>query len=382
MKNLKKYRSKRLFFLSIFADKFDGMKRLFKIVTIAFAFESALISNLFADTIHIVKKGETLYSISRLYGVSVETVQKANNLSSNNVRVEQKLTIPDADSDNANISSTKNEVVTSENVEKSESHNHIVQRGETLYSISRLYDKSVELLKSVNGLSGNNVMVGQKIVIPADDVQINDVATVSDSVNEEKSDKKDEKKRTSKKDIYYTVENGDTWLGIARDHGLSLTELQRLNNANENTMLKIGQRIKVEKVPDIDDPHVYDSKKKGDTSLVWPVKATTVSYVTGKVNGVRLSSRKNETVKSIASGTVTFSGAFRGFGNVVLIQAPSGLLYSYTHLGKVKVSKGDSIKSGMEIGSAGIDIFSQQPCVYFMVYKDNKNIDPAKAPRG
>lgn len=356
----KNFAFRRLFFLRFQADKYDDMKRLFKNVAFSLIFGGISLAIAPADTVHIVKKGETLYSISRLYGVSVDAIRDANGLSGNNVRVDQKLSVPDPAPAQAAESAEESAV-------------HIVQKGETLYSISRLYDRPIDDIKAVNGLSGNNVMVGQKLSIPP---------LSSGGKNSAPAEKKDaQEARAPQKDIYYVVERGDSWLGIARDHGLSFSEILALNNADENTMLRIGQRVKVVNVPDLDDPHMYDTKK-GDSSLVWPVKASEVTYVSGKVNGVMLSAKKNEPVKSLCSGTVLVSGVYRGFGNVVFVRSKSGLIYSYSGLGRTTVSKGDVVNSGAEIGTAGIDRFRQQPCVYLMVFQDERNIDPAKAPRG
>ena len=69
-----------------------------------------LTAALFADTTYKVEKGDTLYSISRKYQITVAELRTANNLSENDViKVGQKLIIPDADIGTAAaLSSTKN----------------------------------------------------------------------------------------------------------------------------------------------------------------------------------------------------------------------------------------------------------------------------------
>ena len=131
----------------------------------------------------------------------------------------------------------------------------------------------------------------------------------------------------------------------------------------------------------ISDTHNY-SEKKGDPNLVWPVQKPEVTYVNGKVSGVTLSAKKDEPVDAIKSGTVMFSGTYRGFGNVVFIQSKTGHIYAYTGLGKVLVSKGDYIDFKTQIGTAGINSYSSKSQISLMVFQNGLPIDPAKAPRG
>jgi len=343
------------------------MERLFKIVVLTSLF-SFSVSPFFAETIHIVKKGETLYSISRSYGVSVEAIQNANGFANNNVRVEQKITIPDSPS----------KKIDSKTSEKADTH--VVNKGETLYSISRIYNISVDELKSLNNLSNNNVKIGQELIISKN---VPKAVTVDSKELKKTSDIEKTSVSSKNPDIYYTVQKGDTWLGIAITYGLTLSEIQKINNVTDADIIKVGQRVKVSKIPDLkdNDPHVYSSKK-GDASLVWPVKTSDVTYVTGKVNGVSLTAKKNETVKSITSGNVVVAGTYRGYGNVVFVQNKTGHIYAYTGLSNVHVSKGDYVDFGSDVGTVGIDAYTQNPQVNLMVFQKSTPIDPAKAPRG
>src|SRR5574344_648481 len=303
---------------------------------------------------------------------------------------------------------------------------HIVQKGETLYSLSRTYHTTVsEICKANNIADGVSVKAGQKIVIPGDQTDSSSSSKTSaptDSQPEAKSDTKSD----SMPAVRYIVQKGDTWYGIARRSNISVKELLALNTAESGGDLKVGQRINVPApsssansssskntsvnksssdtgnkasantdsrisssdtmelpLPDIasSDPHNY-SDKKGDSSLVWPVQSPSVTYVNGKVSGVKLSAKRNESVTAIRAGTVMFSGMYRGFGNVVFIQSKTGHIYAYTGLGSVKVTKGDYITFGDEIGTAGVDSYTEKPQMSLMVFQNGLPIDPAKAPRG
>ena len=271
-----------------------------------------------------------------------------------------------------------------------EQKTHTVQKGETLFSISRQYSLSVNELRQLNGLSDTSILkVGQ-------------VLKVSSATEEESAPLKNDFED-------YTVKAGDTLYSIARANNITVAELKKINNFDDDAVLKYGVVIKVpsatvettssstpssslkESVTDeteeillsvTEDPRKYDSNKKGNKNLEWPVKAEDVTYVTGKISGVSITSKKNEPVVAIKEGTVTYSGFYRGFGNVVFIKSSSGYIYVYCGLGSVSVTLGSTLKHGDKIGTVGVDSLSGKYQISLMVYKNGKVIDPASAPRG
>lgn len=255
---------------------------------------------------------------------------------------------------------------------------HKVKKGETLYSLGRKYQITVSELRAANNLSEKDVIKeGQKLIIPSADIE--NAATLSgNSVNN----------LNTKKTEVYTVKKGDTLYGIAKKHGIKVAELYSLNGMTTNDVLKLGQKIKVpvkssDEMPNIEDldPRKYVTKTT-DPNLKWPVKNPKVTYVKGKVSGVQLTSKSNESVSNIRSGTVVFTGAYRGFGEVVFVQSKTGLVYAYTGLSSIKVKKGDYVVYGDVLGKAGVDAVSKTNGIKLMVIQNGVYIDPAKAPRG
>jgi len=100
---------------------------------------------------HLVKKGETLYAISKQYGVSVEQLKMWNNKTDNNIKAGQELWIE---------KQVNNTTPTNSTVIK-----HVVKKGETLFSISRQYGCSVAELRKWNQLSNDNLQIKQKLII-------------------------------------------------------------------------------------------------------------------------------------------------------------------------------------------------------------------------
>ena len=256
---------------------------------------------------------------------------------------------------------------------------HKVKKGETLYSIGKKYQITVSELRAANNLSEKDVIkVGQKLVIPSADIE-NAATLASDTKNN----------ISTKKTEVYTVKKGDTLYGIAKKYDIKVAELFSLNGMSSKDVLKVGQKIKVpaknseDDLPNIKDldPRTYVSKTT-EPGLKWPVKNPTVTYVKGKVSGVQLTSEAKESVTNIRAGTVVFTGAYRGFGEVVFVQSKTGLVYAYTGLSSSKVKKGDYVVFGDVLGKAGIDSMSKKNGIKLMVIQNGEYIDPAKAPRG
>ena len=119
-------------------------------------------------TTHTVEAGETLFRISRQYGVSVGDIRSWNELSSDNLEVGQRLVISgdgvaDGDRQEEAISQPSGEAQAS----RPSQGYHEVARGETLYSISRQYNMSVSNLQSLNNLSSTTLSVGQRLIVDA-----------------------------------------------------------------------------------------------------------------------------------------------------------------------------------------------------------------------
>ena len=93
---------------------------------------------------YTVKSGDSLYSIAKKYGITVDELKKANGLTSNNLSLNQKLVIPE----------TKGEI------------GYVVKAGDSLYSIAQKYNITVDELKKANGLTTNTLTIGQELTIP------------------------------------------------------------------------------------------------------------------------------------------------------------------------------------------------------------------------
>ncbi len=122
-----------------------------------------------SDGTILVGAGETLYSLSKKYNISVDELKKTNNLVDNNLTLGQKLIVakknqivPNPQISNAKIETKK---AISNKSEKPSLNYHTVQNGETLYRVSKIYNITVEKIKQLNNLADNTISVGQNLVI-------------------------------------------------------------------------------------------------------------------------------------------------------------------------------------------------------------------------
>lgn len=110
--------------------------------------------------VHKVAEKETLFSISRLYQVSVDEIKQWNNLTDNTLAVGQELIIRKP----AETKPTETEVKTTPQPMEVRTV-HTVAAGETLFSISRKYGVSVDQIREWNGLTGQDLKIGQKLFV-------------------------------------------------------------------------------------------------------------------------------------------------------------------------------------------------------------------------
>jgi septal ring factor EnvC (AmiA/AmiB activator) len=88
---------------------------------------------------------------------------------------------------------------------------------------------------------------------------------------------------------------------------------------------------------------------------------------------------KSEAVKSLSTGIAISVGPYHGFGRVVVIQTEGGYAYVYGGCESLSVKVGDAVRPGTELGRLGAD--EEQSRLFFLVFRNNKPVDPAKAPR-
>jgi LysM repeat protein len=261
---------------------------------------------------------------------------------------------------------------------------HQVAKGETVYSISRLYQISQDELMRYNKITdASKLQAGMRLAIPP---KAGSSPAVSNSAPVGSSSPVGSNAAAH---TTYTVSKNDTLYSIARSHGVTLQALRDINNFPKNYMLKTGEKIKIPpastppagtKTASAPSVSPAPAAKKADASIRWPVAAKEVSYMSSN-SGVLVSGRMSESIKSLTGGLVVHASPWRGYGNVAVVETEGGYRYLYGSCETLSVRKGDSIEPGTELGKLGIYPASGKPELVLIVSQNGSPVDPAKAPR-
>jgi peptidoglycan endopeptidase LytE len=154
---------------------------LFGIGWVIFSLCFGYYQNGWTEERYTVKPGDTLSGISKSAGVSVEALKKANALEGDSIKLKQVLTIPSPGGKKtegvAGKVSGRTIKKLSAGVEKltsEEMGSYTVQKGESLYTISKKVGLSAEEIKKVNGLHTSALKIGQVLLLPKDAGQLDD----------------------------------------------------------------------------------------------------------------------------------------------------------------------------------------------------------------
>lgn len=156
---------------------------------------------------YTVKPGDTLYGISNQFGVTVTELAELNGIKGSNLPVGTVLRIP-----------------SKSGVNPDNMFMYTVKSGDSLYSIARKYNTTVQDIINLNYLKNNNLSIGQVIRIP------------------ENYFKPDE--MTMPNYISYTVKPGDTLYSIASNNGVSVDTIIS-DNVLPNNSLSVGQVLRL-----------------------------------------------------------------------------------------------------------------------------------------
>ena len=190
------------------------------------------------NNFYTVVKGDSLYSIARRFGVTVQALRDVNNLTSDVLSVGQILRIPSSNEDNGNVPPSGNVTYT-------------VQKGDSLWSIASRYGISVNDLRQANNLSSDTLNIGQVLIIPG----VGNGNEDDDNI--------------TGPSFTYTVVKGDSLWSIGNRFGVTVQQIRDLNNLTSDT-LSVGQVLLIPGTNEEDNGEnngavFYYTVKRGDS---------------------------------------------------------------------------------------------------------------------
>lgn len=223
---------------------------------------------------------------------------------------------------------------------------YTVNKGDTLWDISREFKVNLDTLKMINSLDKScTLAVGQILEIPYNRSKV------------------------------HTICAGDTLWDIAFENDVSVEQLCRINSGVNPKNLKIGEKLVI---PDSSSSITVAAKEpsrsfSGSSSLImtWPVTGNITSPYgwrkSGFHHGVDIAGGIGDSIKSAASGKVTYVGYKSVYGRTVIIKHPDGKETVYAHCQKILVNKNEYVVKGQSIATIGMTGNTTGPHVHFEV---------------
>ena len=302
----------------------------------------------------------------------------------------------------------------------------IVERGDTLYSLAKKYNTSVDALAQANNLTQPyQLSVGQKLVLSGAETvapvqeDTTDVLVVNKPVSAVRATT-----RVGLSDI--TVQPGDTLYSLSRKHSVPVNDLAVMNKLTPPFNLSVGQKLRVphsgnivatEKTTQVlsatntqksatpakksetvavQSKPVQTAKKissdpskklpkiteRSSSKFSWPVRGKILSAYGAKSNGlfndgINISAKQGATVKAAENGVVAYAGnEVKGMGNLIIIQHSGGWMTVYAHMDSMNVKRGMRVNVGQKIGAVGKTGKVDNPQLHFEIRKGTKAYNP------
>lgn len=275
----------------------------------------------------VVQQGDSIYGLSRRYGVPVRAIIEANALEPPYILYAgQRLILP-------------------------LSRVHVVQRGDTLSQIARAYGVDMHAMARINRLGPPYVIqVGQRLQVPSvDNSAPAPVQTAAGS--------------PSRSHVVLPTQKPTP---LARD----IERQSRPSTVGAYTPPP----------PPRATPPAPPARAAG--TFAWPVTGEVISTFGPKGNGTRndginIRAPRGTPVRAAENGVVVYAGnELRGFGNLLLLKHEGGLMTAYAHTELFTVSRGDTVQRGQIIARVGSTGNVTEPQLHFEIRRGSRAVDP------
>jgi murein DD-endopeptidase MepM/ murein hydrolase activator NlpD len=270
--------------------------------------------------IHTVSSGETLWSISQRYNMSMRDIIHENKLSAPYMLgVGQRLKLPPP-------------------------REYMVKAGDTLYGVSRLFNVSVNEIARINDLdSPYTLQRGQVLRLPSVEIE------------EEK-------------------ESAPVRVASSKSAPAPVPQQRPATGAQQKQTSAAPSKTPVTTAP----------PKRSGSRFKWPVNGTILSSYGPKKDGlhndgINIKAPKGAPVRAAENGVVVYAGnELQGYGNLVLVRHENRWMTAYAHLDKVMIKRGQTVNMGETIGTVGSSGSVDTPQLHFEVRRGTEALNPKR----
>ena len=267
------------------------------------------------DKYHIVKKGETLDSISKKYGISVEKLKLFNNLKDEEILVGQKIyLIPKRPKKRIYIS--KHAIP--------ESGFHVISEGESIEMLAKMYDITLIDLIDYNNLGSLELKAGQKLWLRQPEGAEESMHTQKESEEQIES----------------------VFLPKPKIGEKSIKKKKKLSNLILPAVGTISSRFGIRN----GRPH----------------------------KGIDIAAAAGSPIYAVLDGEVAYVGRQKGYGNVIILKHAGKIMTVYAHNEANLVRENSKVKQGQAIARMGQSGRASGPHLHFEYRENGRAIDPEK----
>jgi murein DD-endopeptidase MepM/ murein hydrolase activator NlpD len=296
----------------------------------------------------IVGTNDTVDGLAQRYNVPAREIMRVNGLPTpRNLQPGQSLVIPRqvvGTPPAMSAPQTKPAAVASSSV-------HVVNAGETLFSIARRNNIPAAKLAKANNLPLTvQLKTGQRITVPGG------VKTAAATP---------------------AAQPKPTVAAASKPATTAPVTVAEAPAAKKETANLATETKEVEK-------EAKQEATSGLPSFRWPVRGRVIAAygakTSGKQNdGINLAVPEGTPVKAAEDGVVTYSGnELKGYGNLVLVRHSNGYVTAYAHASELMVKRGETIKRGQIIAKAGQTGEVSSPQLHFEIRQGSTPVDPSK----
>jgi murein DD-endopeptidase MepM/ murein hydrolase activator NlpD len=252
----------------------------------------------------------------------------------------------------------------------SDAYVHMVESGESLYTIARRYNVTAQAIIQANGFSApDKIYVGQKLVIPG---RADLLAKMGPKVAAAQPLAPAEGTLQAPAAKATQVASLDTKVDAA------LAAPKPLVAAPVVAAPKAAAPAQpLASAAPVQQP-AAEPASSGADKFRWPVSGRVITdFANSKGTGINIEAPEGTAVRAAENGQVIYAGSgVEGYGNLILIRHPNGFVSAYAHLKDMSVAKGTVVNRGDVIGSAGKTGSVAKSQLHFELRKGATPVDP------